>query len=120
MSDYDNPWKDALDRWFDAFLAFFFPEVHRRIDWGRGWVSLDAELRQLVRDAELGKRLADKLVQVWLLNGREIRLLIHTEVQARTEDDFAQRMYVYHYRISDRYNQQVISLEVLADERPDW
>jgi hypothetical protein len=120
MSDYDNPWKEALDRWFESFLAFFFPEVHRRVDWARGWVSLDAELRQVVRDAELGKRLADKLVQVWLLDGRECRLLVHVEVQGSSEEDFARRMFVYHYRIFDRYNQQVISLAVLTDERPDW
>jgi hypothetical protein len=120
MSDYDNPWKDALDRWFEAFLAFFFPDAHRRIDWSRGWLSLDAELRQVVRDAELGKRLADQLVQVWLLDGREVCLLIHVEVQGWPEEDFARRMFVYHYRIFDRYNQQVISLAVLADDRPNW
>ena len=120
MSDYDNPWKEALDRWFELFVAFFFPEVHRRIDWSQGWVSLDAELRQVVRDAELGKRLADKLVQVQLLEGGEVHLLIHVEVQGWPEDDFGRRMFVYHYRIFDRYNQRVISLAVLADERPDW
>ncbi|MGH7172904.1 MAG: transposase [Gemmataceae bacterium] len=120
MSDYDNPWKDALDRWFEAFLAFFFPDAHRRIDWSRGWLSLDAELRQVVRDAELGKRLADKLVRVWLRDGREVCLLIHVEVQGWPEEDFARRMFVYHYRIFDRYNQQVISLAVLADDRRDW
>ena len=28
-------------------------------------------------------------------------------------------MFVYHYRIFDRYNQQVISLVVLADDHAD-
>lgn len=120
MSDYDNPWKDALDRWFAEFVAFFFPAVHNRIDWTRRWQSLDAEFRQVVRDAELGKRLADKLVNVWLRDGSEATLLIHVEVQAWTQSDFARRMFVYHYRIFDRYNRQVVSLAVLADDRDDW
>ncbi|MFH0725451.1 MAG: hypothetical protein V2B19_03715 [Pseudomonadota bacterium] len=30
---------------------------------------MDKELEQVVRDAELGKRYADKLVQLWQLNG---------------------------------------------------
>ncbi len=29
-------------------------------------------------------------------------------------------MFVYHYRIFDRYNRQVVSLAVLADDRPNW
>jgi hypothetical protein len=29
-------------------------------------------------------------------------------------------MYVYNYRIFDRYDQEVISLAILADEDPDW
>src|SRR5947199_316889 len=25
MADYDSPWKEALDRYFEALLLFFFP-----------------------------------------------------------------------------------------------
>src|SRR5436305_396482 len=28
MADYDSPWKEALDRYFEAFLLFFFPHAH--------------------------------------------------------------------------------------------
>ena len=64
-SDYDSPWKEALERYFPQFLAFLFPQIHAEIDWGRGWEFLDKELQQVVRDAELGRRLVDKLVKVW-------------------------------------------------------
>ena len=59
MTDYDSPWKEMLDEYFLAFMAFFFPEAYRDIDWARGYESLDQELAQIVRDAELGKWLAD-------------------------------------------------------------
>jgi hypothetical protein len=26
--DYDSPWKDVLERFFPAFMAFFFPDAH--------------------------------------------------------------------------------------------
>jgi hypothetical protein len=124
MAVYDEPWKEAMDQWFELFVAFFFPQVHRDIDWSRGWQSLDAELRQVVPDAEFGVKRADKLVQVWRRDGAEAWLLIHVEVQSQYEADFARRMFVYHYRIFDRYNRQVVSLAVLADDRriwrPDW
>lgn len=36
------------------------------------------------------------------------------------DEDFARRMYIYNYRLFDRYNREVASLAVLADERPEW
>ena len=74
----------------------------------------------MVRDAELGRRLADKLIQVWRKDGNEAWVLVHVEVQGQEESDFAKRMFVYNYRIFDRYDQPVASLAVLCDERPGW
>jgi hypothetical protein len=102
-TDFDSPWKQILERFLADFLAFFFPEAHAGIDWSRGYTFLDKELQQVVRDAKLGRRLADKLVQVWLRDGSETWVLIHLEVQSQEEQDFAQRMFVYHYRLFDRY-----------------
>ena len=56
-----SPWKEIVESYFDDFLRFFFPDVHDGIDWSRGHESLDGELQAIVRDAELGRRLADKL-----------------------------------------------------------
>jgi hypothetical protein len=97
-----------------------FPEVHRQIDWSRGYESLDKELQQVVREAELGRRYVDKLVKVWATDGVECWVLIHVEVQTTSEADFPKRMYVYNYRIFDRYNRPVASLAVLADDSPTW
>lgn len=69
--DYDTPWKDAVTRYFPEFMAFCFPDAHRQIDWSRGHVFLDQELAQIVKDAELGKRLIDKLVRVATHDGDE-------------------------------------------------
>ena len=44
MPDYDSPWKEILDSYFPAFMAFFFPEAHADIDWTRGYESLDTDL----------------------------------------------------------------------------
>lgn len=120
MSEQDSPWKEALERYLPSFLALYFPAVHAAIDWTRSYEWLNTELRQVVRDAEMGKRLADVLVKVWRTDGQESWLLIHIEVQGWPEQDFAQRLFVYHYRIFDRYNRQVVTLAVLADERPNW
>ena len=118
--DLDGPWKEALEHFLEWFLALCFPEVHSGINWSRGYQSLDKEFQQIVRDARVRKRLADKLFKVWRKDGTEAWLLIHVEVQGRREKDFPERMYVYSYRIFDRYRHQVASLAVLCDEHPDW
>lgn len=120
MTEFDSPWKDIIERYFQDFIRFFFPQAHREIEWSRGFEFLDTELQQVVRDAELGRRLVDKLVKVERTSGEETWVLIHVEVQNRFETSFAQRMFVYHYRIYDRYNRSVASLAVLGDERRSW
>jgi hypothetical protein len=101
-------------------VAFFFPAAAEEIDWSSGYTFLDKELQQIVQDAELGKRLADKLVQVWRKDGDDAWVLAHVEVQGQERPDFAKRMFVYNYRIFDRYDRPVASLAVLSDERTGW
>ena len=113
--DHDSPWKEALENRFPEFLALLFPAIHAEVDWNRDLEFLDKELQQVVQDAELGRRHADKLVKVWARDGGEAWLLIHVEVQGEAERTFAERMYVYHYRLFDRYQVDVVSLGVLAD-----
>jgi hypothetical protein len=117
---FDSPWKDILDGWFPDFMAFFFPEAATEIDWSQGFESLDKELAQVVQDAELGRRYADKLLKVRLADGSEEWVLVHIEVQGQPETDFPRRMFVYAYRIYDRYGCEVASFAVLADTRPGW
>ncbi|MBW4694064.1 MAG: hypothetical protein KME27_20145 [Lyngbya sp. HA4199-MV5] len=85
--EFDSPWKDILETYFQDFMQFFFPQIHTDIDWSRGYGFLDQELRQVVRDAELGKRLVDKLVKVWKLTGEETWVLVHIEIQSQEESN---------------------------------
>ncbi|BAT56699.1 hypothetical protein NOS3756_57110 (plasmid) [Nostoc sp. NIES-3756] len=120
QTQYDSPWKQMLQLYFEDFMQFFFPLAHAQIDWSRGFEFLDQELQQVVRDAELGKRLIDKLVKIYRIGGEESWLLIHVEVQSQEEDDFPKRMFVYNYRIFDRYDRSVASLAVLGDDNINW
>lgn len=120
QTQYDSPWKQMLQLYFEDFMQFFFPQAHAQIDWSRGFEFLDQELQQVVRDAELGKRLIDKLVKIYRLGGEESWLLIHIEVQSQEESDFPKRMFVYNYRIFDRYDRSVASLAVLGDDNINW
>ena len=52
-SNYDSPWKEAVEVFFPAFMAFFFPAIHAAIAWSKGYQFLDKELEKIVRDAAL-------------------------------------------------------------------
>jgi len=77
---YDSPWKEVLEHAYPEFMVFYFPAAHAQIDWARGHAFKNTELRQVVRDAELGKRFADALVQVTLEDGEPRWIYIHIEV----------------------------------------
>ncbi|MBD2355636.1 DUF4351 domain-containing protein [Tolypothrix sp. FACHB-123] len=119
-TEYDSPWKDILQTYFSEFMQFFFPNAYNEIDWRQQPEFLDKELQEVVVDAEIGRRFADKLVKVYLQNGQETWVLIHVEVQSQEEADFAARMYTYNYRIYDRYKKSVASLAILGDDRANW
>ena len=102
--DHDSPWKEALEHYFPEFLSLLFPEIHAEVDWSHPIEFLDHELQQVVGDAEVGRRDADKLIKVYTHAGRETWVLIHVEVQGYAESDFAERMFVYYYRLFDRYH----------------
>ena len=119
-ADHDSPWKEALEHFFPDFLALLFPAVFDAVDWRRAPAFLDKELQKVVRDAEDGRRHADKLIRVHTLEGHETWVLIHVEVQGEPERAFAERMFRYYYRLRDRYAVVVVSLAVLADTSPSF
>jgi len=118
--DYDSPWKDMLEQAFPEFMAFFFPQAYAAIDWTRGYAFNNTELRQVVRDAELGRRFADALVRVTQHNGEERWVYVHIEVQGEKDRNFEKRIYVYNYRLFDRYDRPIASFAVLADQDENW
>lgn len=118
--DYDTPWKEVIMHHFPEFMAFYFPSAHAAIDWSQPHIFLDQEFAALTRDAELGKRLLDKLVSVNLINGDEQWVLVHLEIQGWHDLDFAERLFVYNYRVYDRYRRPVASLALLTDDSKRW
>jgi predicted transposase/invertase (TIGR01784 family) len=124
-TEYDSAWKDVIEELFKHFLQFFFPIIYEDIDFGEPVEFLSNELRQIMPDSNVGKRLADVLVKVHLKDGTEkcICIFIHIEVQGHPETDFMERMYIYNYRSFDRHKDkgvEVISLAVLTDENKNY
>ncbi len=118
--DYDSPWKDVIGDFFREMMEFLFPHVAEGIDWSYGYESLDKEFQKIIRDSKVGRRHVDKLMKVRLLSGDYAILLIHVEVQVQRDKEFSERMFIYNYRIYDRYRLPVIGLAILGDDDSLW
>jgi hypothetical protein len=35
QDDYDSPWKETIEHYFEDFILFFFPTAHDQIDWSQ-------------------------------------------------------------------------------------
>ena len=118
--EYDSPWKEIIEIFFENLMALLFPQIHARIDWSYPYESLEQELREVVRGARAGPRAVDKLIKVRTLGGEPLYVFVHIEVQVSRDSEFALRMYIYQYRIFDLHPEAVASLAILGDDDPNW
>jgi hypothetical protein len=112
----DQLWKSIIEDLWEPFVHFFFAEYADLVDFGREPEFLDKELANLAPPGRNRGRVADKLIKIWLLDGKEAWLLIHVEVQGKPRPDFAQRMAQMGYRIFDRYGVRPVSVAILTDD----
>jgi hypothetical protein len=121
MTQYDAPWKEALNVYLDQFLLFAFETIHASIDWNVPVENKEQDLPHLYPDSEAPGRVADKLFRVKLKNTRQfVWVMVHVEVQVTSEQDFPHRMFTCFYRIKDRYQEPVLCIGVIADESQSW
>ena len=119
-ADYDSPWKELLDKFFPQFMEFFFPEAYKQIDWSKGFTFLDKELQTIMKNAQIGRAIVDKLVKVWTLDQKELWTLAHIEIQGEPEKEFERRMFLYNFRIVNKHNKTVATFVILTDSNKNW
>ncbi len=120
MITRDKLWKGIFEDFFPEAIAFFFPDFTNLIDWPKGFEMLDKEQQQIFPESEESHRRVDILTKVWLVSGLEQWILIHIEVQGYYDENFAQRMFIYFYRLTDRYNVPISALALLTDTNKSW
>ena len=58
-SNQDTGWKRLITKHFESFLEFFYSDIHKDIDFGKGYEFLDKELQALIPESKTGERTAD-------------------------------------------------------------
>ncbi|WP_018250389.1 RpnC/YadD family protein [Orenia marismortui] len=116
----DLLWKEIIEELFEDFLKFFMPDLYAEVDFSQGYEFLDGELAKIMDKTLKGKKMADRLVKVYLKDGRENWILVHLEVQGYYEADFSDRMFKYFYRIYDKYDRKIVALAIFTEDREDY
>jgi predicted transposase YdaD len=123
MKIYDVLWKGIIEDLPNDAITFFFPDAADVIDPLAEVEFLDKELNEILpkRHHVLGKsRHVDKLLKVQRRDGKDQWLLLHFEVQGQPDAHFAERMFVYHIRIRERYKREVAAIAILTDKSADF
>jgi hypothetical protein len=117
-TDFDGPWKDALDFAPELFLKRCLPDVDRAINWSKDPQSLDHELRQLTGQDEEGVRRVDRLLFFETLTGDP--LYLHIEVQCYYDKELGRRVMTYRHRLRGRFGKPVVSVVIFGDDNRKW
>jgi hypothetical protein len=118
--ELDAPWKYILNKYFRSFMELCWPIRAKEINWGKKFKFLDKELIKISKEATIGNKVVDKLIEVELINGDYCCVLIHLELQASKHPDFNKRMFVYRYRLRDVYDKPIASMALLLDDDLYW
>jgi hypothetical protein len=118
--NHDSPWKVTVEKLTRSLLEVTFPEVAAGIDWSVQLESLEQELHEITPASEIGAKRVDKLLKVRLLNGTDQWLYIHIEVQMHYDPNLPRRLFIYHYRIFDKYGVSPLTLVILGDPSRKW
>lgn len=115
----DELLKGAFEENFPDFLRFLYPNADGLFDFARDLTFMDKELLAIIpeRERKKGKRIADLLVKVFLKDGTEKWILLHTEIEGGSQEDFAFRIFQYHYRLLDRYRVPVETIAVFTGNK---
>lgn len=111
--------KGAVEDFCEEFLYFFFPNHVHLFDLEKGFEFLDKELIEIRPKSKGNQRYADKLVKVFMRDGSEEWILIHIEMQGYDDPEFRERMFIYYYRILDKYGKRVTAIAIMTDDTSD-
>ena len=116
----DELWKGIIEDLDTEFLVKFFPDALHLFDLTKPIVFLDKELSQIMPDSKDSGRDIDKLLQVSLKGGGNRLILVHPEVQGYKHIDFAEREFIYFYRLYDRFKLPIVTLVIFTDTNPQY
>jgi hypothetical protein len=113
--DHDFLFKELIKTFFIEFVEMLLPDLAKYLD--RNQIEfLDKEI---FTDIKSGNRhQVDLLVKARFKNLGQVYFLIHIETQAKAQQRFERRMFLYCARLDERYDLPVFPIAVFSYDRP--
>lgn len=115
---HDSLLKVATQVHFKELLYFFYPNADELFDLNAGFTFLDKELHNInqERGKNTGIREADTLTRIHMKDGTEQLILLNVELEGSSHSNIARRVYIYNYRIEDKFDLPVASLVIYTGD----
>jgi predicted transposase YdaD len=120
MHTNDLLWKGIIEELAEDFLTFLIPNANEVFDFQKGIEFLDKELEQLFPESADNRRHVDKLLKVFTKEGKEEWILGHVEVQGYRDVKFSERMFIYYYRIFDKFGKRIVGIAIFTDNDKNY
>lgn len=111
----DALWKSIVTEMLPDFIRFFIPDLYNIINFEIKFEFLEQELEKIIKKSKKHRKYTDKLVKVFLKDGKEQWILIHIELQGYHDKEFSERMFTMFYRIYDSFQKKIAALAIFTD-----
>ena len=102
--DYDARWKILIDDFAEATIQKFYPNIAADRDFSKPIKFVEKEFQKLSPDwVKKGWTIGDKLMEVFVKNGKKKIVLLHFDVHKSHDTGFKELMWRRAYRIMDKY-----------------
>jgi len=108
--DHDRLFKELLETFFAEFMALFFPEAYRAID----FTHLKFLQQEVFTDVTAGERHEVDIIVETRLKTEPGLILVHVEPQAYVQKDFNERMFIYFSRLYEKHRRKILPIAVFS------
>ncbi|WP_440895004.1 Rpn family recombination-promoting nuclease/putative transposase [Amphibacillus sp. Q70] len=111
-TQHDLLYKELIHTFFAEFLAVFFPDVHKNIDFHR----IKPLSEEMHTDITKGKTHRLDIVIETILKGTDVVVIVHIEPQSYQQAHFSERMYHYFSMLYNKYRKPIIPIAILSHD----
>jgi len=113
-TSHDRLFKELISTFFEEFMLLFFPQAHEQMD----FTTIRFLSQEIFTDVTKGeKHEVDLLVEMkW--KGDDSLIIIHIEPQAKFQDYFNERMFLYFSRIYQKHRRKILPIAVFSYDTP--
>lgn len=112
--DHDRLFKELLTTFFAEFIELFLPDVSAYLDRD----NLEFLDKEVFTDVTSGEKHEVDIIARAMFRGQPTFFVVHVENQAKPQERFNRRMFVYFARLHEKYDLPIYPIALFSYDRP--